>query len=143
MTNGNGMQAAQHQDMQQLPPTREAVVEQGNRIHQEVCHERDELRRRLDQAMADIAGYKVALEAQTMQLNSADSRLETLTLQRDQAVADRAIWETLWISIQAQLRAFKVPQAPLVTGGEHDQDVLDVLRFGPDWRRPRDPGDIG
>ena len=67
----NGMQSQQHPDMAQLPPTREAVVEQGLRIQQETAAERDALRRELAQRDSDIAAYKVALEAQSAQLTQA------------------------------------------------------------------------
>jgi hypothetical protein len=105
-SNGNGSH--------ELPPPREAVVEQGLRIHQETAAERDDLRRRLSERETDIAGFKVAIEALQAQLAEAESRVATMTLVRDQAVADRAVYETLFISIQAQLRAFKVPAAPLI-----------------------------
>ena len=46
MTKGNGTQAEQ----QSLPPTREAIIEQGMRIQQETAAERDSLRREVEQA---------------------------------------------------------------------------------------------
>lgn len=61
-----------------------------------------------------IAGYKVAMEAFEARVVELESRERTAILERDQAIADRITWETLFVSINAQMRAFKIPSAPFV-----------------------------
>jgi len=110
-TNGNG-----------LPPTREAIIEQGLRIQQETAAERDELRREVAQLRSDIAAHKVAIEAMTVQLTQADSRVEAMTLTRDDAVRRRAEVETVLASMLALGRAFSIKHQPHITG-DGDEDI--------------------
>ena len=51
-----------------------------------------------------------------------ESRERTAMLERDQAVADRITWETLFVSINAQMRAFKIPSAPFVKDQSEEAD---------------------
>jgi len=111
-TNGNG-----------LPPTREAVVEQGLRIQQETAAERDHLRREVSGLRSDIAGYKVAVEALQAQLAEADSRVASSTAVRDEAVRRAAEVETVLASMLALGRAFSIKHQPHITGdGDDDQN---------------------
>jgi hypothetical protein len=82
-----------------LPAAREAVIEQAQRIHQEVAHERDQLLRKVAELQSDIAGYKVAVEAQASQLAAMESRVQEMTLVRDQAVMQWAEVRTVLNSI--------------------------------------------
>lgn len=102
-SNGNG-----------LPPARKAIYAAGIEQYQTLAAERDLLASKVAQLHLDLAAQKVVNEAMTAQLNDMESRMATMTLVRDQAVADRAVYETLFISFQSQLRAFAVPSSPLV-----------------------------
>jgi len=145
---GNGQLARQQADEQMsgvLPPTREAVVEQGLRIQQETAAERDALRREVAQLHSDIAAYKVALEAQSAQLTQADSRVETMTATRDEAVRRAAEVETVLASMLALGRAFSIKHQPHITGdGDHEEarrhGGVDDTAASP-YRRH--PGDVG
>ena len=140
--NGNGHTARERDERADLPPTREAVVEQGLRIQQETAAERDELRRQLAQALSDIAAYKVALEAQAAQLTQADSRVETATARMDEAVRRCAERETVLASIMALGRAFNIKHQPHITGDgdhadddiDHDRTAMGDVRYRPDRR---------
>jgi hypothetical protein len=110
-TNGNG----------NLPQDRQAAVEHGLTQYHTMAAERDALAKENSELKTQIAGLKVAFEAQSAQLTTMESRIQSATVVRDQAVADRAVWEILFISIQAQLRAFVVPATPLV------KDKTDVV----------------
>jgi len=115
------MQSQQHPDMAQLPPTREAVVEQGLRIQQETAAERDHLRREVSGLRNDITGYKVAIEALQAQLAEADSRVASSTMVRDEAVRRAAEVETVLASMLALGRAFTIKHQPHITGdGDHE-----------------------
>jgi hypothetical protein len=83
----------------ELPPAREAVIEQAQRVYQEVAHERDQLLRKVGELQSDIAGYKVAVEAQASQLAAMESRVAEMTLVRDQAVMQWAEVRTVLNSI--------------------------------------------
>ena len=97
-----------------LPASRQAAIEQGLHMFQEVAADRDRLANEVTRLRGDISAYKVMVEALETQLADAQSRIQSATIMRDQAAADRCKWESLFIGIQAQLRAFEVPAAPLV-----------------------------
>jgi hypothetical protein len=137
MTNGNGQAIADLQKAAGLPPTREAVVEQGLRIQQETAAERDELRRMLAQRDSDIAAYKVAVEAMSAQLAQADSRVEAATLTRDDAVRRAAEVETVLASMLALGRAFSIKHQPHITGDGDHADLVqrpDAAEYRPNIR---------
>ena len=103
-----------------LPENRKAAVAAGLEMYNAVAHERDELQKENRELRTQLAGLKVAMEA--MDSNNIDmiSQINTAKIERDQAVADRSVYETLFISIQAQLRAFAVPNVPLVKDRSDD-----------------------
>lgn len=72
--------------------------------------------------------------------NELESTARTHQLERDQAVADRASFETLFATFQAQLRVFKLPAVPLVKdhsqGRDSRDEHQDVRRFGRPVREP-------
>jgi hypothetical protein len=103
-----------------LPPAREAVVEQGNRLYQEVAHERDVLRRELADAQTTIAGYKVAREAEASQRTQMESRMMEMQITRDNEVGRRAELETVLETIFATLRTFRIGNKPLIQSRAED-----------------------
>jgi hypothetical protein len=123
MNDTNGMQSQQHPDMTQLPPAREAVIDQAHRMHQEVSHERDLLRREVADLRTDIAALKKREEILDELFNTMESKLETMQLARDQAISDRAVYETLFVAANALFRAFQIPSAPLVRDREQASEA--------------------
>ena len=126
--NGNGNRL-------ELPEDRKAAVEAGLTHYQMVSAERDGLAKEIAQLKSEIATLKVVAEAQRSQINEMESRATTHLLTRDQAVADRAKYETLFIAFQSMLRAFKVPAAPLV------KEMKDETETRPDSANKRHDGD--
>ena len=124
MTDGNGIQATQVE----LPPVREAIIDQAHRLHQEVAHERDTLRREVSELKSDIAGYKVMIDALQTQLAEADSRVASMTTVRDDAVRRRAEVETVLASMLALGRAFQIKSEPLITGSSDYADPMEDAR---------------
>ena len=115
MTNGNGDA--------ELPDNRAKAVEAGLTHFQSVAAERDSWERKCRDLEANVQGWKIAMEAQDARLVELESRAVTMQLERDEAVAERAVYETLFISLQAQMRAFKIPSAPLIRDrSEEKQD---------------------
>lgn len=62
----------------------------------------------------EIAALKAANMMMESAKNASESRVVSYQAERDQAVAERAKWETLFVSIQAQLEAFIPPTLPIV-----------------------------
>lgn len=106
-----------------LPPAREAIIDQAHRLHQEVAHERDVLRLRVADLQTEIAGLEAQLKIAELAVSQCQNKAESALSVRDDAVAERAVYETLFISLQAQLRAFRIPAAPLIK--ERNDEVVD------------------
>lgn len=104
--NGNGTN--------QLPPKREAIVDMGNRLHQEVCNERDELRDEVAFLKVELAARDKQLETLQSLMNMMESRVISATEARDEAIRKHAELQGLFIGFKAQMLAFQIPAAPLV-----------------------------
>lgn len=114
-------QLAVEQALADLP--QDTIVEQGLRIQRDTTAERDALRREVSGLKNDIAGYKVAIEAMQTQLADADSRMQTMTVVRDEAVRRQAEVETVLASMLALGRAFSIKSKPHITGtGDQDEE---------------------
>jgi chromosome segregation ATPase len=136
MASENGHRAA----IADLPQARQEIAEftmnQYVTEYHRVSAQRDELKEEQSHLKAKIAGLEVVAAAQQAQianvndtaqsqLAAMESRLQSMQLERDQAISDRAVYEALFISLQAQMRAFQVPSAPLVrdkTEEPHESD---------------------
>jgi chromosome segregation ATPase len=108
-----------------LPPAREAVIEQAQRVYQEVAHERDQLARKVAELQSDIAGYKVALEAHSSMEAQRDSRMATLQAERDMAVQQCAEVRTVLHNIMAIGQPYlhsQLPVTPEAKQGGTDRD---------------------
>ena len=105
-----------------LPADRQKTVEAGLAMFQQVQAERDDLRKLLQRAEERIVQQRVEIESLGQLHSMLESHIQSYMLQRDQAIADRAVFETLFASIFALLRAFRIPAAPLVKEAS-EQDV--------------------
>lgn len=103
----------------QKPRSRRAHY--AGEVIQDLVEGRDSAERENAALKTDIAAHLVELEALRSRLADMESRVATAVLVRDQAVADRAVYETLFISIAAQMRAFQIPVAPLVKAAEEPE----------------------
>ena len=110
----------------ELPELRKRMVEQGLTFFQEVAQERDALQAEVARLRTDIASYKVMVEGHTAQMTEMQSRVATMTIVRDQAVADRAKYESLFVMLNAQMRAFAIPAAPLVTEAREPDGMIEA-----------------
>ena len=106
-TNGAGA-------LQALPDSRLAAIEQALIQFHEVAAERDALRDDLAAIKQTHAQDQVEIAAMKSLINTLESRAASHQSERDLAVAQRSRYEALFIGIQAQLRAFEFPAAPLV-----------------------------
>lgn len=104
-----------------LPPDRTAAVEAGLVYHQEILAHRDQLRTQVAALEVELAGMRAEADVRDSQINALETRAATLEAHRDQAVADRSVYEALFVSMMAQLRAFRVPVEPLVPPAPDDE----------------------
>lgn len=110
----------------ELPESRKAAIQQGLEFFQETAAERDRLQAENAQLRVDLAGYKVVVEAKEELLNQAESRINSALLARDQAIAERAKYETLFASFKAQLNAFAIPAAPYIRDRTEDENLPTI-----------------
>ena len=110
-----------------LPPAREAVIEQAHRLHQEVAHERDELRKRVAELMTEIAGLKAQLQIAELNVAQLENKAASAMATKDEAVARQVNVESVLRSIMALGRAFNVQNEPLIkeTSEYADQTPVD------------------
>lgn len=99
-----------------LPADRIKQVEAGLTLFQQIQAERDALRDELREANEIITRQRVEIESLNQLHNMLESHIQTYMVQRDDAVAQRAAYETLFATVQAQLRVFNLPSTPLVKG---------------------------
>jgi hypothetical protein len=106
--NGNGTGA-----LEALPDARQAAVEQALIQYHELAAERDALRDELAVLKQTHAQDQVEIAAMKSLINTLESRAASHQSERDLAVAQRSIYEALFVSIQAQFRAFELPTTPV------------------------------
>jgi hypothetical protein len=100
--------------LQALPDSRLAAVEHGLIQFHEVAAERDALRDELAALKQTHAQDQVEIAAMRSLINTLESRAASHQSERDLAVAQRSVYEALFVGVQAQFRAFELPTAPLV-----------------------------
>ena len=97
-----------------LPAAREAIIEQAQRVHQEVSHQRDMLIKREGELMVEVAGLKAQLSVAELSASQMQSKADSAMSVRDEAVARRAEVETVLKSVMALLRTFQIDNVPLI-----------------------------
>lgn len=115
-----------------LAADRQAAVEQGLTLFQMTAGERDRLKSQVSDLNNIIAQQRVEIDALQSLVNMMESRIREYQIERDQAVAERAAYESLFVIIQAQMRAFQIPAAPLVkvTSEQHHTESSDEVQNG-------------
>jgi ATP/maltotriose-dependent transcriptional regulator MalT len=110
----------------ELPPVRESLVAQAERVHQEMLHERDALRRLLSERDTRIAGLEAQLQIAELNVSQMQSRIESSTSITNDAVARRAQVETVLASIMALGRAFNIQNQPLIHATEQESGHVEL-----------------
>jgi|SRR6516162_7831154 hypothetical protein len=113
--------------MNDLPEENSREFEAGLAFHHKMKAERDQLRRELEEAKVKIATLEANLVETERYHNVLESRVQSCQLERDQAVANKAVYETLFIAFKKLIEAFKIPAAPLVHERPHDPDVQEAM----------------
>lgn len=102
-----------------------AASERAIRHLYQTITERDKLLDELKEAKAQIfekdaqlaamvSQHQIEMDAIRHTVEVMESRNQSHQIIRDQAVAERAAYETLFASFMAMMRTFKVPAAPLI-----------------------------
>lgn len=97
-----------------LPEHRQKIVEYGILGAQQTAQERDEALMKVDQLTKQIAAMRVEIESLQAMSAAQESRAQAHQNSRDEAVQQRAEYEVLLRSIQAQLREFGVKHQPFI-----------------------------
>ena len=84
--------------------------------YQRIVAERDELQKQLNKMEQMQTISKIEIEELRAREAAFQSRMESYQQERDTAVSERAAYEMLFATISAQLRVFKLPAVPLITG---------------------------
>jgi hypothetical protein len=82
--------------------------------HDRVCGERDELQKQNDRQEQMLTVAKIEIEGLRAELAAAQSRIASYQQDRDDAVANLAIYQTLFIAFNSLLRTFGIEHAPLI-----------------------------
>jgi len=76
--------------------------------------ERDDLQRKVDKLEQQVTVNKIEIEALRAERAATVSRMESYQHERDDAVANLTVYQSLFVGIMAQLRAFGIEHSPLV-----------------------------
>jgi len=121
----------------ELPAVRESLVAQAERVHQEILHDRDTIRRLLSERDTTISGLKAQLEVAELAMSQMANRTADMMAARDEAVARRAEVETVLGSMMAIGRAFRIQNEPLI------KEVNDEEIASPPPVVGHNPSDVG
>jgi chromosome segregation ATPase len=122
--------------MEDLLEHRAKQVEAGLATFHHMSQQVDDLQRQVANAHDQIARLDTQIESLKEVVSIYESQARHYQRERDQAVADRAVYESLFASFQAMLRAFKIPTTPLVREQSEEEAfagrLADGLREGLD-----------
>lgn|SRR5215471_3024894 len=104
--------------MTELPEDRRKSVEAGLTAYHATQAEIEHLQSELRDAHVTIEGLRAQLKSLDDLHGLHESRIASHQLERDQAVADRAKYETLFASMFAMMQTFDVPVETLVKSKE-------------------------
>jgi len=98
----------------ELPEHRAKTVEAGLATFQHMSHQVDELRRDITALQDDIGRKEAQVDSLKQTIRIFEEQARAYQEERDQAIADRCVYETLFASFRSMLDTFKVPITPLV-----------------------------
>ena len=121
-----------------LPAQRMKAVETGLAMFQASQAEVERLEKELDKAKDKINELSIENDGLRQHNTQMDSIARTHQMERDQAVADRVSYETLFAAVQAQLRIFHIPSPMLAKTMDHPAPGLDAIRRSWDGKNERE-----
>jgi chromosome segregation ATPase len=116
--------------VEELPEHRAKQVEAGLATFHHMSQQVDDLRKQITDQQDELGRMEAQMDSLKQVIRVYEDQARVYQEERDQAVADRAVYETLFASFQAMLRAFKVPVTPLVREqSEEEQAPIDPKFF--------------
>jgi len=112
-TNTNGNSKLPAIDPATLPEDRQKYIEFGILATQKTISERDEAWSDITKLNQQIVALKTEIASLQALTGAMESRATSYQNSRDEAVAQRAEYEVLLRSIQAQLREFNIKHEPI------------------------------
>ena len=92
----------------------ELAVAHGIASYQQLRSERDALQKRVDQMEQLLSISKIEIEGLRAESATHQSRTEGYQLERDSAVIDLTVYQSLFTAVLGLLRTFGIENAPLV-----------------------------
>ena len=92
----------------------ELAVAHGIASYQQLRSERDALQQKVNQLEQQLTVSKIEIEGLRATAAVSETRVETYQHERDNAVVDLAIYQTLFTTVQGIWRTFGVENAPLI-----------------------------
>ncbi len=97
-----------------------AAITHHVQSYKQVCSERDELQKKVDRQEQMLTVAKIEIEGLRADAAATVSRMEGYQIERDEAVADLVVYQTLFITVQGILRTFGIEHTPLIKKLPHD-----------------------
>ena len=120
--------------LEDLPEHRAKTVEAGLATFQHMSHQVDELRQDITALQDDIGRKEAQIDSLKQTIRIFEEQARAYQEERDQAVADRCVYETLFASFRSMLDTFRIPITPLVRKQEEavafTARLADGLREG-------------
>ena len=101
------------------PTPEELAVAHGIANYQQLRSERDDLQKQMDRKDQTLTVNKIEIEALRAELSVTQTRIASYQHERDDAVANLAVYQTLYMTMMAQMRTFGIEHAPIVKEQAH------------------------
>jgi hypothetical protein len=88
--------------------------------YQRVIGERDELQRVVDKQEQMLTVARIEVEGLRAELAASQSRIASYQQERDDAVTNLAVYQTMYMTLMSILRTFGIENAPLVKDHSHE-----------------------
>jgi hypothetical protein len=92
----------------------ELAVAHGIASYKRMENERNDLKNHVEKLEQVLAVAKIEIEGLRVDAASQVTRLESYQRERDEAVADLAVYQTLFTTLQGILRTFGIDHAPII-----------------------------
>jgi hypothetical protein len=96
------------------PSPEQLAVQHGIATYAKVQQERDEAYKQIEALGKQLTVSKIEIEALRAEAAATGSRCSSYQLERDDAIANLAVYQTLFITVQGILRTFGIKHEALI-----------------------------
>ena len=111
-----------------LPDHRAKQVESGLATFHHMAEQVETLKEDIRNLQDDVGRREAQIESLRQTIKVFEDQIRSYQEERDQAVADRCVYETLFASFRCMLDTFRIPATPLVRE-QTENGVLDAQAF--------------